>query len=151
MDNIIIGIDPGYDRIGWAVAKKKKQQTQLLAYGCIITDRKQKLWDRYLQIEKELEEIIEQFHPNLAVVEELFFSKNTTTALKVAEARGVILNTLAKEKIEITEINPTQAKSALTGNSKANKKEMKMMVERLLNKKLHGIDDALDAVGFVLI
>lgn len=146
-----IAIDPGYDRVGWAIGNKKGNSIELLDYGCIITHRGKTLFDRYYDVECELEMIIRNHQPKQAIVEQLFFSKNTTTALKVAEARGVIIGTLLRNNIKVAEIHPAHAKIAVTGKGNATKAEMKKMLELLLKQKLTGLDDALDAVSFLCI
>lgn len=155
---LILGIDPGYDRLGWAVgqiSKKGRGEPDIKDLGCIITSRKNTITQRYLTLDSELQKIIDEYRPQQLAIEGLFFSKNKTTALKVAEARGVILSCAARNKLEIFEYFPNQIKLAVTGNGRANKVAMEKMLRLQLilpikkkDKKI--IDDAMDAVGVVL-
>ncbi len=149
----ILGIDPGYDRLGWAVAAHDQAQWQNINLGCITTDRSKSMTERYQQLESGLQKIIDQYQPTQAAVETLFFANNTTTALKVAEARGIILAVLMRNKITISQYNPMHIKETVTGNGRADKKAMKKMINLEFDlppseKKV--LDDAIDALGAVL-
>ena len=148
---IILGIDPGYGRCGYGVIKHHGSSQELVAYGCIETDAKTPHIERLLAINTELEAIIEQYKPEKAGVEELFFAKNKTTAMKVAEARGIILLNLAKNGLQTVEISPNQVKQAMTGYGNADKKQMQQMVK--ISLKLAEIpqpDDAADALAVAI-
>jgi len=148
---IILGIDPGYDRIGWAVGKKKSQSVAVLGYGLIQTDSKAKLSQRYLQIQTELTQIIKQYQPQICAIEKLFFAQNKTTALKVSEARGVILITAITHQLEIYEFSPQEIKLSVTGYGGADKQAVTKMLGiqlELPSEKI--IDDVTDALAVVL-
>lgn len=145
---LVLGIDPGYDRLGWAVASYADSGWQNIQLGCIQTNRKDKLIDRYKQLEKELQEIIDRYRPSQAGIETLYFANNTTTALKIAEARGIIIACLLRNNIEVEQYNPVKIKQAMTGNGNADKKAMEKMVK--MEFKLDDdpfLDDALDALA----
>jgi crossover junction endodeoxyribonuclease RuvC len=143
----IIGIDPGYGRVGFGIIQKDTKYKHITS-GIISTKAEQNLYNRINEIEKDLTQIIQKHKPTHAIVEKLYFSKNTTTAMQVAEARGVICNLLNKNGIQIQEITPTQIKSTLTGNGKATKDQVEKMVKIHLNQpNLKAIDDAMDALA----
>lgn len=147
----ILGIDPGLATIGFGVIENNGQEPKILDFGHIQTSKNLDGPTRLNQISNDLEEICTKWHPQVCAIEELFFSKNTTTALKVAEARGVILHTLNRLGYPIFEYNPGQIKIAVTGNGKATKPEMQKMITLIL--KLTHIprpDDAADALAIAL-
>jgi len=151
----IIGIDPGIALVGYSVLDlplKFNQAFNLLQCGVISTSAKTPTWERLKTIREDLMQLLEAFKPEVAVVELVYFSKNVKTAIVVAQARGVILETLAAFGIkEITEFTPTHLKQVLFGNGKASKQEIQMMVSQALN--LPGLirpDDAADATALAL-
>ena len=147
----ILGIDPGFGRIGWGIVEKQASDWQVVAYGCIETSAKDDFVSRIDELNKQLKKIIEEFKPDLSAVEELFFYKNLKTAIKVGQARGVILLTLCQAKIPIEEFTPLQIKQALTGYGRAEKTQIQYMVNMILKlnqKKLQ--DDAADALAVAL-
>ncbi len=148
----VIGLDPGTARLGWGVIDVVDNQETAVAYGCIETDKKLTAGARLHQIDEELRSIIEEFKPDLAAVEELFFTKNQTTAMAVAGARGVITLALHRGDVQTVKVGPSQVKLSLTGDGKADKKQMQEMVARLL--KLDQIpqpDDAADGLALALV
>lgn len=147
----ILGIDPGYGRVGWGVIEGNGSKWQYIAHGCIDTDKRCSFAKRLLQIEAELQTVIDRYTPNFSAVEQIFFSKNVTTGIDVSQARGVILLTLAHGKIPIAELTPTQIKQALTGYGNAEKRQVQEMVKRELQmKKLPKQDDAADALAVAI-
>ena len=148
---IILAIDPGYDRIGWAVGTKWKAKVQIIDYGCIQTTKTDDMMTRYRQINYELQEIVNNHRPVKAIIESLFFFKNQKTALKVSEARGVIISCLLRNGVEIKELTPLQIKSAVTGYGRADKKSVEKMVRMELKlENIDIIDDAIDALGMLM-
>lgn len=148
---IILGIDPGYDRLGWAVGATNGQHWTQLHYGCIETPKQTALFDRYKLLQEELSQIISQYQPEVAVIESLFFFKNQKTALKVSEARGVILSTCFTAGLQLHEFTPLQIKQAVTGYGRADKKSLEKMVRLQLNlPKEKIIDDAIDALAVMM-
>ncbi|OIP74617.1 MAG: crossover junction endodeoxyribonuclease RuvC [Candidatus Pacebacteria bacterium CG2_30_36_39] len=147
----ILGIDPGYDRLGWAIGVPHGNSWTTLEYGCIETPKTMTLFDRYQLLQQELTEVIKLYQPKIAVVESLFFFKNQKTALKVSEARGVILSTCFTHGIKLYEFTPLQIKQAVTGYGRADKKSIEKMVRLQLNlgsKKV--LDDAIDALAVMM-
>lgn len=147
----IIGIDPGYGRLGWAIGQISNKKLKIIDCGCIQTDSKKKLFERYYQLQQNLEAVIKQHHPQIAVIESLFFFKNKKTALQVSESRGIVIAAFMAKKIKIYEYTPLQIKQSVTGYGRADKKAVDKMVRMQLNlpnQKI--IDDAMDAVAVVL-
>lgn len=144
----VIGIDPGFDRCGVAVLEKVEGKEKLLFSTCIVTNRKDEHGERLLELGQELEAIIKKWKPNALATEKLFFNMNVRTALKVAEARGVILYQAALAGLPLYEYSPQAIKIATTGYGKATKPQVETMVERILvlkNRKM--LDDEMDAIA----
>lgn len=151
INNVTLAIDPGYDRIGWAVGEGKGDKPKVLGYGCIQTLKTDTLTKRYRQLEVDLQKIIDQYQPTKLAIETLFFSKNTTTALKVAEARGIIIGNCVRNNLDVFEYHPNTIKLTVTGNGKADKKAMEKMVRlQLPLPATKIIDDAIDALAILL-
>ena len=147
----ILGIDPGVAIVGFGVLDHEKSQSKMVQYGAINTEAGLPLATRLVQIESDLKQLIEHFQPDVISIEELFFSKNITTGIAVAHARGVILCTAEKLGIPIYEYTPMQVKQAVVGYGLAEKRQVMDMVRRLL--KLNAIpkpDDAADALAIAL-
>jgi len=145
---VILGIDPGYDRLGWAVGQKTDAGWKNIQLGCIQTDRKLEIIERYQILESELQIIINQHKPSQAAIETVFFANNTTTALKIAEVRGLIIACLLRNEIAISQYNPVKIKEAVTGNGKADKKAVAKMIEMEFKlSQHHQLDDAIDALA----
>lgn len=144
----IIGIDPGTNITGYSIIEKNRSQINLLDYGCIRTEPKLNQGIRLNQIATDLQTLIKKWKPTNASVEKLFFNKNVKTAITVAEARGVIIQILAKNEIETEEFTPVQIKSIVCGYGKADKKMVQKMIQIIF--KLASPpkpDDAADAIA----
>jgi len=145
-NNIVLGIDPGFDRIGVAVLNKQG----ILFSNCIETNRKLSHQKRLFEIGETIRKITEKWKPRDLAIESLFFNQNTTNALKVAEARGVIMYEAERAGLEIFEYSPQAIKIAVTGYGKADKIQMESMVKKLVNlpkKSLKRLDDEIDAIA----
>lgn len=147
---IIIGIDPGYDRVGLAIGQKKGGSWQILHQGCIQTNSNEQLFERYRQISQELNSLLSKYQVSEAGIESLFWFKNQTTALPVSEARGIILAELLRHQVKISEYTPLQIKQSLTGYGRADKKAVEKMVRSELNLEGKIIDDAIDALAAMI-
>lgn len=148
---IILGIDPGVATIGFGLIDAQRQKNTLLRYGVISTPPGIPLSNRLLQISEDMEQLIRQFHPDEMAVEELFFSKNITTGISVAHGRGVILLSAEKLGVPVFEYTPMQVKQAVAGYGKADKKQVMLMTQRLLNmKQIPRPDDAADALALAI-
>lgn len=148
---IIIGIDPGYGRIGYGVIEKDSARGWLpRACGCIETPVNGVFIDRIAELHKELVKLIKKYHPTRMAVEDLFFMNNAKTAIKVGQARGVILLTAVENNLPVDEYTPLQIKRAITGYGKADKKQMQKMVAAILHIPKIKSDDAADALAVAL-
>jgi len=155
---IVLGIDPGYDRFGWAIVSRLSGQHVLLDCGSIITNRNENRLQRYLQIHQTLKTILEKYHPSVAGIEQLFISKNISTALPVAEIRGLAIALIIEREIELREFNPGTIKSCVTGNGRADKTAMRKMAllqlgavsSELRQRVKNELDDTIDAIGVAL-
>jgi len=150
---IILGLDPGTAITGFGIIEViNNLQKKHIAHGQIKTDKSLSDSERLEQIEKDLIELLNIYKPDIVSVEKLFFYNNVTTAMSVSQSRGVLLLTLQKHKIPILEYTPLQLKQGLTGDGRADKKQVQQMVK--LELKLDHIpkpDDAADALGLAII
>ncbi len=147
---IIIGIDPGFDRLGWAIGSVTGRKLQLLTHGLVQTSAKSSMMDRYQQILVELTEILNQYQPTQAAVEELYFSTNKKTALRVSEVRGLIIGLLLNHQVAVFEYHPQSIKMAITGHGKADKLAMAKQLQLELGIDAALRDDELDAIAIAL-
>lgn len=144
----ILGIDPGYGILGWAVIDKNQR---LIDYGIIETCSGKSIGERILEIHHKLNEIITQYNPQSAGVEKLFLTKNMTTGLDVAKTIGAVILTLKLNEISYSEYTPSQVKQAITGYGRAGKEQMMHMIKTLFSlKELPERDDAADALAIAL-
>lgn len=147
----VLGIDPGYERVGVAVVEKQNGKEILLFSDCLRTDKKLTHSERLKTIALALNMIIKKWKPNTLAAETLFFETNVKTAMRVAEARGVILVAGSLEGLKVCEYTPLQVKSAVTGDGRADKKQIMRMIPILVKlpaKKM--LDDEYDAIAVAL-
>jgi crossover junction endodeoxyribonuclease RuvC len=145
---LVLGIDPGLATTGYGLVEGDGQRLELVAYGVVRTPAKTPIARRLLQLHDELAEILREYRPDEAAVEELFFSTNARTAIVVGEARGVVILTLAEASLPIAEYTPLQVKQAITGYGQADKAQVQQMVSLLLNLRyVPQPDDAADALA----
>ncbi|MCM1439228.1 MAG: crossover junction endodeoxyribonuclease RuvC [Roseburia sp.] len=149
---IILGIDPGFGTMGFGVIDKKANGDCVpVDYGVITTPKDESFPVRLAMLEHGLNKLYEKFKPEEISVEELFFSKNVTTGIQVAHARGVILLSAVKYCGKLFEYTPNQIKQALTGYGKADKVQMMHVVQSILRlKSVPRPDDAADALAVAL-
>lgn len=148
---IILGIDPGLAIVGWGVVKCERGRFQTLGYGSIQTPAGMRTEARLAGIYAELNAIIEHFKPDEMAVEELFFTNNITTGIRVAEARGVVLLCGEQKGIRIAEYTPMQVKQAVVGYGKAEKKQVIAMVTSILRLPAPPRpDDTADALAIAI-
>ena len=145
---IILGIDPGVHRMGYGVINSKGTDAKVLAQGLFTTDKDTLHGERLLKIKNALEEVIFLYRPERIVVEKLFFQKNVKTAMKVGEARGVVMMLAAENNIPTIELTPNEVKVAIAGYGNAEKLQVQKMVKTLLNlKEIPKPDDVADALA----
>ena len=149
---VILGVDPGLATLGYGVIEKNEQGAfRLLDYGVVLTPKDEGLPVRLAMLEEGLSKVLQKYHPDEVAMEELFFSKNITTGIAVAHARGVALLTCVKECGKLYEYTPMQVKQALTGYGKAEKKQIQTMVASMLHlEEIPKPDDAADAIAIAL-
>ena len=149
---IILGIDPGLATLGYGVIEKDvRGNCRVVDYGVVLTPKEEGLPVRLAILEEGIGKILDKFKPDEVAMEELFFSKNITTGIAVAHARGVALLTCVKACGKLYEYTPMQIKQALTGYGRADKKQMQSVVASLLKlKAVPKPDDAADALGVAL-
>jgi crossover junction endodeoxyribonuclease RuvC len=144
----MLGIDPGTGILGFGIIEANHGKLQLVDAGVIRTPVKQDDAIRLATIYEELTDIIAETKPRLMSVEKLFFAQNVTTAMTVAQARGVVLLCGQQAGLEIFEYTPLQIKQAVTGYGRADKKQMQEMVRVILQlKEIPRPDDAADALA----
>lgn len=148
---IILGIDPGYARLGWGVIEVRGSSTRLVDYGTIETHLSEELPQRLAIIHQSIINIIAKYGPTEIAIEDLFFSKNVTTGLQVAMARGVITLAAVHHTGNIYQYKPNQVKVATTGHGAADKKQMQEMVKRILGlNHIPKPDDSADALAVAI-
>ena len=148
---VILGIDPGLAIVGWGVLDCCAGKFKTLGYGSIQTPAGTRTEERLAMIYKELNAIIDHFNPEEMAVEELFFTNNVTTGIRVAEARGIVLLCAEQKGVRVSEYTPMQVKQAVVGYGKAEKKQVIAMVTSILKlPKPPKPDDAADAVAIAI-
>lgn len=141
----ILGIDPGFGRLGWAIIDG---EFEAIDYGVIETSAKQSLDERLFQIYTAINSIITKYKPECVAVERLYFTNNTKTAMDVAKSIGVILLTIRIAGLSYFEYSPLSVKQTITGYGKASKEQIKRMVMKLFKiNELQDQDDTTDALA----
>jgi len=145
----ILAIDPGYERLGIAILEKEPTSNEELLFSeCFKTSSKEAHNIRLAKVAARLKEVIEELQPTHLAIETLFFSKNTKTALKVAEARGVIIERCTTMGLEVAEFSPQEIKIAVTGAGNSDKAAIMKMVPLLINTgSTKKQDDEFDAIA----
>lgn len=149
---VILGIDPGLATLGYGVIRKDENgRCEVLDYGVVTTPKEEGLPTRLVLLEDGVDQIVRKFKPDQIAMEELFFSKNITTGIAVAHARGVALLACVKHCPYLFEYTPMQIKQALTGYGKAEKSQIQQVVTTMLRlEKPPKPDDAADALAIAL-
>ena len=144
----VLAIDPGYDRLGIAVVQKVNNKETVLHSECYQTISTDIFSVRLGLIGARVRKIIQDYTPDALAIEDLFFAKNTKTALKVSEARGVIIFQAVDMNIPVYEYTPNQIKVATTGYGRASKGDVHTMVQKLINlSDSRKLDDEIDAIA----
>ena len=145
---LVLGIDPGTAITGYGLVREDQTGLALVDYGVVTTPAGQPLPDRLQTIYQGLQDVVARYQPQIAAVEELFFSRNARTALSVGHARGVTLLALADAGLSIHEYKPLEIKQAVAGYGGADKRQVQEMVRMLLElDHVPQPDDAADAVA----
>ncbi|HUX20309.1 MAG TPA: crossover junction endodeoxyribonuclease RuvC [Spirochaetia bacterium] len=144
----VLGLDPGLADTGYGVIEAGEGRIRHLIHGSITTSPTLPTGARLEKIRRAVVEIIDQFSPSQAGVESLYFAKNITSAIPVAQARGVLLLTLYEYNVPAFEFAPQQIKSAITGTGRADKRQVQELVRMLLGMEEYPKPDhASDALA----
>lgn len=147
----ILGIDPGYAIVGWGVLSYQGNKFKAVDYGAITTDASMDMFDRFKSIHDDLNRIMDRYQPDAMAIEELFFNSNRTTAINVAQARGVLLLSALNHDVPIFEYTPLQVKQAVAGYGRAEKQQVQQMTKLLLNlNTVPKPDDTADALAIAI-
>lgn len=155
---VILGIDPGYERLGWGIIRKTRT-TSYVSCGLIETksspasDASNASVRRLREVASQIDALLRQYAPDVIAIESLFFFNNQKTVIGVAQARGAILATIGRwsQTVEVREFTPLQIKSIVAGDGQASKKAVEKMVRLQLLDVPGGLkDDTLDALACAL-
>ena len=147
----VLGIDPGLSTTGYAIVESRGNATQAIAVGVIRTDRAKPIAERLVELHHDLSEIITEYLPDEAAIEQVFVNRNLQTATAVGRASGVILLSLAQASLPVEEYTPSAVKMALCGYGNADKTQVGKVVQmRLGLPGAPGPADAADALAIAL-
>lgn len=147
----VLGVDPGYGRVGWGVILRENGALRALRWGLIETDPSMEWCDRLAAVYERFAEVLEVERPAVVAAEALWFGANRTTAMGVAKATGVLALTAAQRGIPFVEYKPSLVKLTVTGNGAARKPQVRAMVSRLLRtSEVPKIDDVADALAVAI-
>jgi len=146
---IILAIDPGLDKLGYAFFKIKKnpKKYSYLTSGIIKSNKKDKRENRLFFLYSSLKKLIKKFSPEVLIFEELFFFRNKKTIIPVSQAQGVILLLASQMNIEVKNLSPLEIKQAITGYGRADKKSLAKMIALSENISQKKEDDEMDAIA----
>ena len=149
---IILGIDPWLATVGFALLEKEGKTIRVIEYGVIETKSGLSFPERLVQIGNDLREIIDTYHPTICGIERLFFLRNVTNGIDVAQARWVIVYMLATSGIPVVEFTPLQVKQGIAGNGFAKKPQVQKALMMLLKlPEIPKPDDAADALAIAYL
>jgi crossover junction endodeoxyribonuclease RuvC len=147
----VIGIDPGLAATGWGVVRFDGSRFQHIGHGVVKTDPQSSLPQRLRVIHSAIKKLLLKYRPSEAGVEELFFSKNTSSAMQVAHARGVVLLALGERGIPVGCYSPQHVKQAVIGRGRADKDQVQRLVGVVLGlAEIPGPDHAADALAIAI-
>ena len=154
---LILGIDPGTATTGYGLVKIKNNNFQLVDFGLIETEKNGVPQERLLDIHKQITKIISDFKPDVMAIEKLFFFSNAKTVMRVGQAQGVMLFSAASKRLDVFEYAPAMIKKTISGNGRADKKEVQKSIRKVLgakarsrkNKKTH-FDNSADALAVAI-
>lgn len=147
----ILGIDPGYAIVGWGVLEYEKNSFSVVDFGAVTTEAGMPFPERLLKIHRDITEIILRTEPDTLSMEKLYFQNNRTTAIDVAQARGVLMLAAEEHGLEISEFTPLQVKQGVTGYGKAVKQQVMEMTRIILGlEEVPKPDDTADALALAI-
>ena len=135
---VIIGFDPGLSHTGYAVLNKEGNNINLVQCGLISPKRNKSLSERLFTIFSETNKLLEDFNPNLVVIENVFYGKNVQSAIKLGQAKASIMLSSEKYNIDMVDYTPREIKQSIVGNGAASKEQVEFMV-----KKIFKLDDTM--------
>ncbi len=148
---IVLGIDPGTAALGYGIVESTGGRLRSVDYGCLVTSPDATLPERLLAIHRHVDGLIERHRPDVMAVERLFFTKNVQTAFGVGQARGVVLLAAAAHDVPVGEATPSEIKSAIAGDGRADKEAVGRMVQLVLRLATRPApDDAADALAIAI-
>ncbi len=149
-NQVVVGFDPGTARLGFGVVTGD-DDAEPLDYGVIETAASAPMPERLKQLYEGVGEILQKYRPGVCAIEQLFFSRNVTTALSVGQARGIVMLAAAQANVPVAEYTPAEVKQAVSGYGKADKTQMQEMVRLILRlQEVPYPDDAADALAVAL-
>lgn len=149
---LVLGIDPGYHKIGFGIIEKKNNNIDLIDFGVIETNNKESFEFRIQEIKKDLDFILHKYKIDFCGIEKLYFTTNTKTGINVAQARGVIISKILDFNIPIYEFTPLEIKNNFTGDGNADKKQIQDMIKKIfhINYDIKP-DDTADALAIAYL
>lgn len=145
----VLGIDPGYDRLGIAIIEKNGSRNTLLHSSCFTTSPKDTFYKRLHEVGTHVAQIIKEHAPDRLAIETLFITKNQRTAMRVSETRGVIIYEAIRSNIPVFEYSPPEIKTAVTGHGRSDKEHVTKMIPLLVKMPPNhkALDDEYDAIA----
>lgn len=144
----ILALDPGYERLGIALIERLDRKEKLLYSDCFKTSASLSFPERLHLIGSELEKLFKKYEPNVLAIEKLYFNSNQKTAMAVSQVRGASIYLAKRYEMDVFEYTPGQIKNAITGYGKSDKKQVMLMVPKLITiEKEIAYDDEFDAIA----
>jgi crossover junction endodeoxyribonuclease RuvC len=148
---LALGIDPGSAICGYGIVEMQGNHYQAICSGAVQTSPKTTMPERLQLIYRELSQVIEQYRPTCMGIEKLFFNRNVTSAMAVAQARGIVLLVAADHDLAVSEFTPLEVKQAVVGYGKATKDQVMYMTQKLLKlSQQPQLDDVADALAIAI-
>lgn len=149
---LALGIDPGTATTGYGLIRLEPDGSMVaVKYGVLLTPKESAASARLVMLYDQLRDLLDEYKPQLAAVEKLFFARNVTTALAVGQARGVVMLAIEQAGIEVFEYTPKEVKNAVAGYGSAEKRQVQEMVRALLQlDSIPKPDDAADALAIAI-
>lgn len=147
----ILAVDPGLARTGYALLRVNQSIETLLDCGCLETSQGRRISERLLQIYNKISDLINRYQPDIIVIEQLFFNRNVKTAIAVGQAQGIVLLAAGQVNLESVWYTPGEVKQAVCGYGAASKKQVQIMVKKILNlEDIPEPDDVADALALAI-
>lgn len=146
--NLILAVDPGYDRLGLAILKREGGKEVVVMSMCATSTKNTPLSSRIAELESQVSKLLTEYQPEAIAFEKIFFNQSTSTALGVAEVRGMLETLAGQRGLSVFQYSPQEIKIAVTGYGKSDKKAVAAMVLRLVILPTRPrFDDEIDAIA----